>query len=59
MAIEERRADARALADELRRALIEASSTIDGDAIEAVESPRASTPPHLAKRQARHGSGPY
>jgi hypothetical protein len=40
MSIEERRAEARALADEMRRALIEASSTIDGEAVEVVEPPR-------------------
>jgi F0F1-type ATP synthase membrane subunit b/b' len=40
MSVEERRADARAQADEIRRALIEAASTIDGEAVEVVEPPR-------------------
>jgi hypothetical protein len=39
MTIEERRADARALAEQVRRALLEAASTIDGEAEEIVEPP--------------------
>jgi hypothetical protein len=47
MTPEERLADARALADEMRRALIEAAQTIDGEAEEIVEPPRdfAERPP--------------